>query len=39
MPCEIKMFEADAGLLNYRHDRCMSGESKKLEIEAGLINY
>ena len=39
MSGESKMFEADAGLMNYRHDSCMSGESKMFEIETGLMNY
>ena len=28
----------EAGLLNYRDDRCMSGESM-FETETGLMNY
>ena len=28
----------DAGLINYRDDRCMSGESM-FETETGLMNY
>ena len=33
------MFETDTGLMNYRHDMCMSGESKIFEIETALMNY
>ena len=25
--------------MNYQHDRCMSGESKILNTETGLMNY
>ena len=33
------MFKTETGLMNYRHDRCMSGESKILNTETGLMNY
>ena len=28
-----KMFQMETGLMNYRHDRCMLGESKMFERE------
>ena len=33
------MFEAETSLMNYWHDRCMSGESKIFDVETGLMNY
>ena len=39
MSGENKMFETDTGLMNYRHDRCISGESKMFETETSLMNY
>ena len=39
MSRESKMFEIETGLVNYWHDRCMSGESKILNTETGLMNY
>ena len=33
------MFKTETGLMNYRHDRCMSGENKILNTETGLMNY
>ena len=39
MSGESKMFETDTGLMNYRHDRCISGESKMFETETSLMNY
>ena len=38
MSVESKMFKTETGLMNYRHDRCMSAESKMFEIETRLMN-
>ena len=32
-------FKTEISLMNYRHDRCISGESKILNIETGLMSY
>ena len=39
MSGERKMFKTDTGLMNYRHDRCMSRESKIVNTEMGLMKY
>ena len=39
MSGESKMFETDTGLMNYRHDRCMSRESKINNTKMDLMNY
>ena len=33
------MFIIETGLINYRDDRCMSGESKVFETGTDLMNY
>ena len=34
-----KCFIIETGLINYRDDRCMSGENKIFETETDLMNY